>query len=266
MIYKESKAILQSIKQAKKILITSHKEPDEDSTGSILALNLALKKMGISSGLICKDKAPENLEFLPNIKKIELVNFKTFDFSRYDLMIILDSSSWGMVLGSELKDKSPNIPTIVIDHHASNQAYGKLNLIDINATSVCEIVYKILFDWGVKLDKDIAGNLLAGITGDTGSFRYPFVSAETFEIAAKLMKAGADRDKIIYNLLFSVELKELKYLSEVLKEATIDKKNKIIWAAIPYSKYVKLGKPEGSGFAGAFFQTVKGTKIGVFMV
>ncbi len=266
MNYQESKQILQSIKAAKKILISSHIKPDEDSTGSIIALNLALNKIGISSDLFCRDRAPEYLAFLPKAQKIKVVDYRNFDFSKYDLMIILDSSAWGMVVGSELKDKLPDISTIVIDHHASNNRYGKLNLLDIQATSVCEIVYKVLTDWKIKLDEDIANNLLAGITGDTGSFRYPFVTSETFEIAAKLMKAGADREEIIYNLFFSIEFNELKYLSEALRVATFDEKNKIVWAAIPYEKYLKLGKPEGSGFAGAFFQGIKGTKIGIFMV
>lgn len=265
MNYKESKIILQEIKKAKNILVTSHKEPDEDSTGSILALYLALKKIGIASDLVCKDKAPDYLFFLPEINKIKVVDFRTFEISKYDLIVCLDSSRWAMVVGSQL-DKIPEVGIIVVDHHASNKGYGKINLLDIKATSTSEIVYKILIDWGVKISTNIANNLLAGIIGDTGSFRYPTVSAETFEIAAALMKAGADRDKILYNTLFSVEFKELKYLSEVLKLASIDEKNKIVWAAVPYSKYVKLGKPEGAGFAGAFFQIVKGTKIGVFMV
>jgi phosphoesterase RecJ-like protein len=266
MHYKESKHILQSIKAANRILLTSHKEPDADSAGSIIALHLGLKRLGIKTDLVCKDEVPKYLTFLPRYKQIRKVDFRSFNFRKYDLIITLDSSSWGQVVGSELKENVPNLPIVVIDHHSSNKGYGKINLIDKSATSVSEMIYKILIDWSVEIDSGIANNLLTGITGDTGSFRFPFINAETFEAAAALMKAGADRDKIIYNLYFSVDLAELKYLSEVLKAATVDKKDKIVWAAIPYKKYLKLGGPEGSGFAGAYFQVVKGTKIGILMI
>jgi len=266
MYYKESNKILQSIKSVKRVLITSHKEPDADSIGSVIAFHLSLKKIGVSSDLVCKDNVPEYLQFVPFLKKVKKVDFKDFNYGKYDLIIALDSSEWDQVVGSDLKNALPDKPIIVIDHHNSNKGYGEINLIDKRSTSVSEMVYKMLVDWKLDIDEGIATNLLTGIIGDTGSFRYPGIGSETFDIASKLMKAGADREKIILNLHFSTPFEELKYLAEILKEAEFDKKNKIVWAAISYEKYLKMGKPDGFGFAGAFFQVVKDTEIGIFMV
>lgn len=266
MNYVESKQILQSIKASKNILITSHKEPDADSIGSILGWSLAIKAVNKKITLVCKDEVPEYLVFLKGSQKIAKTDFSKFDFSKFDLIFSLDSSRWSQVVGSESEGRFPESSVIVIDHHASNTGYGTINLIDKTASSTSEIVYKLIQDLGFLISKDSAEAILAGMIGDTGSFRYPGLSAETFAIASELIKKGADRDKINFELYFNVDFKEVKYLSAILEKAMMDAKNKIVWSAISNDIYRKLGKPEGAGFAGTFFQTIKGTEVGVFMV
>ena len=134
--------------------------------------------------------------------------------------------NWERVVGGNLEHLKPDVKMIVIDHHASNEGYGDVNLVDHKSTSVSEMIYKLLEDWRVKPDKNIAVCLLTGIIGDTGSFRFPNVDPATFEITADLMRLGADRDNIIFNLFYTVDFKELKYLSEILKEAVVDLKRK----------------------------------------
>jgi len=104
MNYKESKEILAEIKKAETILLNCHRGPDPDSIGSALALYGALKKLGKKVVIICpSDELPRNMKFLKNYGKIlKGVDFAKFDFSKFDLFIVLDSSSWGMV--SDLRD------------------------------------------------------------------------------------------------------------------------------------------------------------------
>jgi len=268
MYYKESGEILKAVKSAGKILIISHKNPDADSIGSILGLFLALSKLGIKADACCVDEVPGYLLFLPAVSKITKVDFRKLEFQKYSLIMVLDSSSWEQITeaGAGLEKIKGNTMVLVIDHHASNKVFGKINLVVKDASSTSEIIYRLLTDWNVKVNSDIANNLLAGIIGDTGSFRFPKINADVFEVAADLIRKGANRDKIIKNLFFSADFKELKFLSEILKSSVLDKKNKIIWSAVPYERYLRLGKPDGVGFSGTFFQGVKGTKIGVYMV
>lgn len=266
MNYKESKKILQAIKDAKNILITSHKDPDADSIGSILGLSDAIKSVNKNIRLVCKDEVPEYLSFLKGSQKIIKTDFSEFDFSKFNLVFALDSSRWSQVVGAEPEYDFSDSKVIVIDHHASNAGYGTINLVDKTSTSTCEIIYKLLQDLKLPITKDSAEAILTGMIGDTGSFRYPGLSAETFAIASDLIKKGAKRDKINFELYFNVEFNEIKYLSAILDKAVLDTKNKIIWSAISNEIYKKFDEPEGSNFAGVFFQTIKDTEIGVFMV
>lgn len=266
MNYIESKKILQSIKEAKNILIASHYNPDADSIGSILGLALVLKKLNKNISLACKDEVPEFLTFLKKSELIKQTDYKNFDFKKFDLIFALDSSRWAQIVGSENENNFPKANVVVVDHHMSNTGYGNINIIDKSATSTSEIVYKLLSDWKLDISKGVAESILTGMIGDTGSFRYPGLSADTFAIASELIKKGANRDKINFELYFNVDFNEIKYLAAVLEKAEFDTKNKIVWAAIPNRLYKKFNEPQGHGFAGTFFQTIKDSEMGVLMV
>jgi phosphoesterase RecJ-like protein len=265
MNYKKSTEILESIKKAKKILVNCHRGPDSDSVGSALALSMVLKKIGKDVTIICPSDIPADLAFLNGADSIWRVNFSTFDFLSYDLFLVIDSSTYAMVTGLKDSDK-PSIDTIVIDHHSSNEKFGKINLVDAKITSAGELLYKIFEDWDVKLDKEIAECLLTGIIGDTGSFQYQNVGEETLRIAASLMDAGADKDKIIYNIYRNIDFKEVKMWGKFIENMKIE--DNFIWSAVSLSTYKDFGEyPYAKeDVANLFFPIVKGTDFGIVIV
>ena len=265
MNYEKSVTILKEIKKAKKILVNCHRGPDSDSVGSALALSRVLTSMDKEVSVICPSDIPGDLKFLDNADSIKRVNFSTFDFSDYDLFFVIDSSTYSMVTG--LKDgDAPSINTIVIDHHISNEKFGKINLIDVKMTSTGELLFKIFEDWGITLSKEIAECLLTGIIGDTGSFQYQNVGEGTLRIAASLMDAGADKDKIIYNIYRNIDFKEIKMWGKFIENMKIE--DSFVWSAISLSTYKDFGEyPYAKeDVANLFFPIVKGTDFGIVMV
>lgn len=265
MNYKESQKIINEIKKAKKILVNCHRGPDSDSVGSALAFLEILKNMGKEVLVICPSDIPSDLTFLKGANEIVRVNFTTFDFSKFDLFIILDSSNYSMVTG--LKDSErPEINSIVIDHHYSNEKFGKLNLIDSQMTSTGELIYHLLKDWNLPVSKEIAECLLTGIIGDTGTFQYQNVGVETLRVAAELMEKGANKDKIVFNLYRSIEFKEVKMWGKFIETMMIE--DGFIWSAIPLSTYKDFGEYAYAkeDVANLFFPIVKGTEFGIVMV
>jgi phosphoesterase RecJ-like protein len=171
-----------------------------------------------------------------------------------------------MVSGS--KDlNQPDIPFIVIDHHFSNAGFGKINLIDSNVTSTGELLYKIFEDWQSSLDADIANCLLTGIIGDTGCFMYVGANEGTLKIAAELMKLGADKDKIVYNIFRNISFAEIKIWGKIIEGMQIDSENHFVWSAIPISTYKDFVGTENikEDAANLFFPIVKDTDFGMIM-
>lgn len=267
MNYKLSEKILSEIKKAKKILVNCHRSPDADSVGSALALYEALLGIGKEAVVVCPDKIPSDLEFLPHSEKVKTIDFRTFDFGKYDLFMILDSASPNMLTKS--KDISlPTIKKIVIDHHKTNEAFGEINLIDENISSTAELMYLVLVGLGVNLNKSMSQNLLAGIIADTGAFQFSNVTSQTLAIAQKLMDNGADRWEIILNVFKSLPFNKFKFWGEILKEMEWDKEHKFVWSAVPYDIYKEFEEPISAKESAAtlFAAIVKDTDFGMIMV
>ncbi len=266
MNYKESRQILEEIKKAKKILVSCHKGPDPDSIGSALALYYFLTGIDKEVEMVCLDDVSDYCDFLPSIEDIKRVNYKEFDFSKFDLFIIPDSGSWEMVVGRGSIDL-PDLTTIVIDHHKTNKGFGKIDLVDEKTTSTAEILYLIYEDLGIKITPNIAMALLTGIIGDTGVFQYKGVGAKTLDIAKNLMELGADKDEIVFNIYNSYDFNLLKLLGEILLRMEKDKEYKFVWSAIPFDIYNKHSRPISTKEVAAamFSSIVKETDFGMIM-
>ena len=265
MNYKESKKILEEIKKAKRILVNCHRSPDSDAVGSALALSGILGNMGKEVLIICPGEVPEDLKFLNGSDKIKRVDFANFNFSDYDLFLVIDSSSYNMVSGSKGLPQ-PDIPLIVIDHHFSNDNFGDINLVDDSITSTGELLFRLFEDWGVEIDKDAAEGLLTGMIGDTGSFQYQNVGEATLTVAAKLMRLGADKDKIIYNIYRNVSFAEVKIWGKIIENMQIDLKHRFIWSAVSVLDYKDfVGESVKEDAANLFFPIVKDTDFGMIM-
>lgn len=215
-----SKAI-DMIKTIEKISIVSHINPDGDNVGSILAMGLALRKLGKTVNIIKTDEIPRDYLFLPQVETI-------MDYDREDieLLIVLDCSDIDRL--GELKDlvsKSKN--TINIDHHVSNTAFADYNIVDSKAAATGELVYLFLNQMGIEIDEEIATCIYTAISTDTGSFMYESVTDNTHEIAADLLRKGIDKNNIVLNLYQSRSMERTNLFIDCLSTFKIYHENKI---------------------------------------
>jgi c-di-AMP phosphodiesterase-like protein len=84
-------------------------------------------------------------------------------------------------------------PVVNIDHHANNANYGQINLVNPAAGTTVEIVAKFMSDVGIRLNEDMATNIINALYASTNSFTSPIVGAETFELVANCYRAGGKR-------------------------------------------------------------------------
>lgn len=267
MNYKESSLILEEIEKADKILVNCHRGPDPDSVGSALAMRKVLTDMGKSVELICPDNISPDSEFFESSDAVKKIDYDKFDFSLYDLFIILDSSEWVQVLGYG-KEKTPDIKKIVIDHHYTNAGFGDINIVDSERSSTGEVLYRVFEDWGVTLPKEVAEGLLGGIIYDTSSLQHSSADTETAKAMAALMELGADKNKIIFNFYRNISFDKVKLIGEVLKNMEVDLENRFVWSAVPYEVLTRYPDSMGvkSMAANFYASSIENTDFGVIMV
>ena len=216
------------------ILITGHINPDGDAIGSALALKLLLTSMNIEATVsfdITGD-LPSNLDHLP-YKLITTPSEK-----RYKTVFVFDcgnSSRLGslepLVLNSE--------KVVVVDHHI-DPTFGDLQMIDPNAASTTQVLYRIFKDEEFEISKEIADCLMTGLITDTGRFQYSNTDSEVFTIAADLMSLGSNLSLISEKIYGSIELNALKLQSAVIDRLELDQDLRFIYSIVYQDDYKKF--------------------------
>ena len=223
MINDEILKFKEQLNEASSIALISHLDPDGDNLGSLTALSKSLLNLGKKVYPIEFDKIPENLKFLPNL---DLLSDNT-DIN-IDMIICLDCANYER-LGQidELFNKAKF--RINIDHHQSNEFYGDVNIVKKGYSSTCELVFDLINEINLPIDKEISMSLLTGISTDTGRFLYSATTADTLAKASKLVENGADMMKI----------NELIYQSKKFEAQLLE--NEILSKTEIYNDYVAIG-------------------------
>lgn len=204
------------ISQISKVLILTHEDPDGDAIASILALNSVLRLLGKETKIVSKDGVPSAFSFLSGIGEIS----RDFLAGDYEAIFILDCGDLRRTGFSDRirKLSKKKYKIINIDHHPRSDLHKivSLNIVDSSACSTAEILYRLFFDLGIPLDKEIATYLLTGIYTDTGGFRHSNTTPRVLEIASRLMSKGARISRISKEIAQNKTIPALKLWGKVL--------------------------------------------------
>jgi phosphoesterase RecJ-like protein len=215
--------ILQRIKGARHILATSHADPDGDAIGSLLALGLALEKIGKRTTLYNESRIPAVYQFLPGVERIHRRLGAPGD---YDLAVALDCGDLQRV-GADWQVLGGVACLINIDHHVSNTGFGHIRLIEPGACATAEIVHRLLKALGVPLDREIAMGIYTGILTDTGSFRFSNTTPAAFAISQEMAEIGVDPYHVAQRVYGSYSLGRIKLLNLALNSIEISQNGKL---------------------------------------
>jgi phosphoesterase RecJ-like protein len=113
-------------------------------------------------------------------------------------------------------ERSAKTPVLVIDHHATNEGFGDINLVDPAAPSASTVAYALVKAGGWPIGADTATCFYTALVSDTGFFGYDGVDARVFKLAAELTEAGADPAEVARNLREREPLSRMRLLALAL--------------------------------------------------
>jgi bifunctional oligoribonuclease and PAP phosphatase NrnA len=208
------------IEKAENVLIVAHKRPDGDTLGATCAMYYALQNMKKKVTMACIDDPSPRFHFLPDIKKM----VKEFDFREFNLIIVMDAGASYMTKYHEIYPEmfGGDVPMINIDHHASNDNFGMLNIVDSQSASTTVILYKIFESVGIKITPNMATALLTGIYNDTGSLQHSNTNLEVFEISGRLVELGGKVQMVSQYLFKKTPLSTMKLWGRALENARVN--------------------------------------------
>ncbi len=224
----------QVLREHQHFAILSHVRPDGDALGSQLALALSLEQIGKQVRVWNEDGMLEKYSFLPHADLLTKPPATAEDF---DVAIALDTA-----------------------------IQNRLGTTVAAAPATGEIIFDLIKSQGLPLNHDIAENLYAAISTDTGSFQYPKTSARTFEIAAELVRDGdLDVGKISQQLYENYPSRRLELLRELLRTMRFIAGDRVATFSLSLKTAAKLGVlPEDNEGLIDHLRAVRGVIVAVF--
>jgi bifunctional oligoribonuclease and PAP phosphatase NrnA len=174
------------------------------------------------------------------------IKSRSGDF-KYDLIIVIDTpdlESLGTIYEKEA-EFFYQVPVINIDHHAYNEEFGQINLVEITAGATSEILFKFFNEYSSdSIDEGMATCLLAGIISKTKNFKTQNITPQLLSAASKLISLGGQREEIVNKLYRSRTLNVLKLWGRVLARLTSDFNDKLVWSVLTDSDFKKTSTSE----------------------
>ena len=254
------KKVVAAIRKYKRFLISSHTSPEGDALGSELAFYYLLKRLGKQAIIINDDPLPQECNFFPARDKVRLYKPGLRNINS-DCMVILDCSDLSRI-GRVQDLRKDNLPLINIDHHISNSRFGTLNLVDAQASSASEIIFKLYKEMRVPFDEDSALLLYAGILTDTGSFRYSNTTAFTHQAAAELLHFNIDANQVYRNMYENIPFTDIQLLNKALAHIHRTAGGRIAWVEVPAKLLRRKGVSiDFSDHILSFIRSIKDTQV-----
>lgn len=229
--------IIDRLAASKNPALLAHLRPDGDAFGSLLALGHALRDRGQRPSLLVEGGMIPMYQFLPGSELV--LDLPAQLPPETDCLVALDTST-----RDRLGQKTHSWPQpidIVIDHHISNPAYGKLNLIVSEIPSTTGVLFELFQQASWKVSPANATCLYTGLTTDTGSFRYRGTNAHTLHAAAQLVELGADPAEIAKQCYLSITHERFALRKMVSNTISIKDKKKSAFLTILPGFYAKTG-------------------------
>ncbi len=252
--------IKRALEDARKVGVVGHIMPDGDCISSVLSAGLGLEKLGKEVRMIVDYEIPWYYYEFDAVERIHRAGaLQNWD---PDVILVLDASSPDRV--GDVEEFLEKALVLVVDHHATNHAFGDFNWVDTKFGATAQMVLKLNKALGVLYDPELALYNFIGIATDTGFFRYANSDVQVFEDAAELVRLGANPNVVASTILENKKLEQLGLFCEVVHGLKIECDGLLAYSAIPWNAFEKRGLSESdaAGFVGEM-RAIRGVEVAV---
>lgn len=245
-------------------LVLPHINPDGDTIGASFALSLYLQTICDRVAVVLDEELPANLQFLNSVQLTPVEEIEN-ELDTFEWVFSIDASDRGR-LGERAALLDGHVKTVNVDHHKTNDLYADFNVVEKDASSTGEIMYKLLKEAGAEITADMAEALYVALSTDTGSFRYSNTAASTMRIAADLIECGIDLNGINTELYQNKPL----YKSQILRAAMntmqmyLDGRVVTAWVDQKTIDQEQIEEMDTEGIA-EYFRDISGVEVVLFV-
>jgi phosphoesterase RecJ-like protein len=234
-------AVVEMLEGHDRFLVTSHESPDGDALGSLLAMHLALLGLGKDSVMALPGDAPLPAEYgFLRASEQGLLREVPAD-ARGRVLVAVDCAQ-----ATRLTDERLLSAELIvnIDHHHDNTRFGTANLVADGASSTAELLAAVFRELGVDPTPAIAEALYTGLVTDTGRFQYANTTPNALRLAADLLEAGADLQRVFEGVYESMQFAKVKLLARALERAALYEHGRVVVSYLLREDFGEVGAAE----------------------
>jgi phosphoesterase RecJ-like protein len=215
-----------AIAGAGSLALACHVGPDGDALGSLLAMHhlcLANGKPSIASW-------PEPFAVAPHYRYLPGLDLasKPDEFpAAPEVMVTFDCGSLSR-LGELAVPAQAARELVVLDHHATNDRYGSINVVDADAAATAVVVRRLAERLGWELNRDAAICLYTGLVTDTGRFQYSNTTPSVFALAQELVAFDLPIASLSRQLFEEHSFAYLQMVGACLARAELDRELRFV--------------------------------------
>lgn len=253
--------IAQGLRDAGHIVVATHLNPDGDAIGSARAMELILQALGKDVLVYVPDAVvPPEYEF---VRPDRLIDVTPEDIDAR-VVLCVDCGNESRVCNDEMLERARQV--FNVDHHGDNTHFGDANHVRATASCAAQLVWELAGHLDVTIDSPIATAIYVGLVTDTGRFQYSNTTPESHELAASLMRSGADVHDIYRRIFERVPYARARLLGRALERSMRSSDGLIVATHLRQIDFVESGADEddSEGIVD-MLRSVEGTSVAVFL-
>ena len=235
--------ILERLRRARQVILTTHLNADGDGAGSEAALAAWLYDKQIEVAIVNPTRFPDSFTFLLEDKAwvADAGSGRAQEMcASADLAVVLDTGEVGRI--GRVKPLIEHLETIVIDHHLlSASPIEGLTLRSEDACATGELIYDLVKAADGPWPRSVVEGIYVAILTDTGSFRFANATSGSHQIAADLISKGVDPESIFRQVYGHFPARRMQVLAAALGELEVDDEAGVAWMTVPREVYETSG-------------------------
>jgi phosphoesterase RecJ-like protein len=221
-------------------LVVSHIQPDGDAAGSTFALAWMLASLGKRFTLINEGSIPDKFMYMA-ASVHSILNYESNPIAQsFQHVISVDCADFSRI-GSVHECFSKDVEMLNIDHHATNDLFGSVNLVQPEAAATVEVLYDLGVQLGIAFSYELNVCIYSGLLTDTGGFRYANTSPKVMQIAADMLQRGVKGYELAEHLLEKLSYPQISLLKLSLNTLSFGHNNQVGWVAVSLVDLIASG-------------------------
>ncbi len=249
------------------VILVTHMRPDGDGIGSQLALAEALRAMQKKVRVVIPTSFPARYRFLDPEQEVIVYTPHGEELKDADGIMVMDTGTWNQLGKFGDFMKTMQVPKLVLDHHLTQDDLGALRLVDATAEATGRLTYEAIRALQQPISPRMATCLFTALAMDTGWFRHSNTTDRSFQLAAELVKAGVQPEKLYRELFENNTLGRHKLTGRILDRTTVIANGLVAYTYILLSDYTQTGAvPPDSEDLVNWTLSLQGVTIGLLFI